>query len=150
MVNISASPYRMGVMGTRREMLNTRSGDNQCLVAYVNQVGANDGLIFDGGGFVVQNGRPMLEAPRWREGVASVVVDLDRTQRLRTENTTWRTDCLEARAQPSLPKVVRAEGTGADRVRCATRCRHGSFFLPRPRPRAAARARSSARTCSTP
>ena len=54
MVNISASPYRMGVMGTRREMINTRAGDNQCVVAYVNQVGANDGLIFDGGGFVVK------------------------------------------------------------------------------------------------
>jgi NAD+ synthase (glutamine-hydrolysing) len=131
MVNISASPYRMGVMGTRREMINTRAGDNQCVVAYVNQVGANDGLIFDGGGFVVQNGRPMLEAPRWREGVASAVVDLDRTQRLRTENTTWRVDCLQALAQPSLPRVVRAEGAGADRgsLRYPVPPRR-SFFLP--------------------
>ena len=34
----------------------------------------------------------MLEAPRYREGFASVVVDLDRTARLRAENTTWRSD----------------------------------------------------------
>ena len=53
-------------------------------------VGANDGLIFDGGGFVNQNGKWMLEAPRWREGFAAAVVDLDRTARLRAENTTWR------------------------------------------------------------
>ncbi|MEI8256337.1 MAG: nitrilase-related carbon-nitrogen hydrolase, partial [Deltaproteobacteria bacterium] len=43
-VNLSASPFRMGVMGTRRDMLATRSADNQCALAYANLVGANDGL----------------------------------------------------------------------------------------------------------
>ena len=37
------------------------------------------GLVFDGGGFVSQNGRELLEAPRFRQGFATVVVDLDRT-----------------------------------------------------------------------
>ena len=50
-------------------------------------------MIFDGGGLVFQNGRLLLDAPRFREGWASAVVDLDRTSRLRMENTTWRTDC---------------------------------------------------------
>ena len=36
----------------------------------MNLVGGNDGLVFDGGGYVFQNGRPMLEAPRFREGFA--------------------------------------------------------------------------------
>src|SRR5688572_22130087 len=56
-VNISASPYRMGVTATRREMLATRASDNQCTLAYTNLVGANDGLIFDGGALVFSNGR---------------------------------------------------------------------------------------------
>ncbi len=132
-VNISASPYRMGVMGTRREMLATRSGDNQCALAYVNAVGANDGLVFDGGGFVFQNGRPMVEAPRWREGWSSAVVDLDRTRRLRTENTTWRNDCIDARASSVRPEVVRCDGATADRAALAYPApSHGSFFLPSP------------------
>ena len=71
-------------------MIATRAADNQCIVAYANLVGANDGLIFDGGGYVDQNGKWMLEAPRWREGFAAATVDLDRTTRLRAENTTWR------------------------------------------------------------
>lgn len=130
-VNISASPYRMGVMGTRREMLATRSGDNQCTLAYVNAVGANDGLIFDGGGFVFQNGRPVLEAPRWRESWASAVVDLDRTKRLRTENTTWRNDCIDARAVPVRPTEVAVHEPGASRAHLAYPApAHGSFFLP--------------------
>ncbi len=90
--NLSSSPYRVGVDGTRREMVSTRAGDHQCTVVYVNQVGAQDGLIFDGGGFVNQNGRMMLDMKRFEQRWGAAVVDLDRTLRLRTENTTWRDD----------------------------------------------------------
>jgi NAD+ synthase (glutamine-hydrolysing) len=91
-VNVSASPFRVGIAETRREMIATRAADCQVTIAYTNLVGANDGLVFDGGGFVAQNGRMLLEAPRFREGAAAVTLDLDRTRRLRTENTTWRED----------------------------------------------------------
>ena len=37
-------------------------------IAYANLVGGNDGLVFDGGGYINQNGRPMLEDPRNRFG----------------------------------------------------------------------------------
>ena len=50
-------------------MIATRAADCQVTVAYVNLVGANDGLVFDGGGYVAQNGRVLLDAPRFREGV---------------------------------------------------------------------------------
>ena len=79
-VNLCASPYRLGVVDTRREMICTRAGDNQCVVAYANLVGANDGLVFDGGGYVAQNGRLVHSAPRFVEGVSAVTVDLDRTR----------------------------------------------------------------------
>ncbi|HXX32243.1 MAG TPA: nitrilase-related carbon-nitrogen hydrolase, partial [Myxococcaceae bacterium] len=102
--NVSASPYRVGTQASRRELLSTRAADHQCTLAYVNLVGANDGLIFDGGGFVFQNGRQMLEAPRFQEGFAAVTVDLDRTARLRGENTTWRQDRAAHQARhPAVP-----------------------------------------------
>lgn len=91
-INISASPYRAGVVETRRELISTRAADNVATVVYVNQFGGNDGLAFDGGGFVNQCGRMLLEAPRWNEGFSTQVVDLDRTSRQRRENTTWRSD----------------------------------------------------------
>ena len=80
-VNVSTSPYRMGVDSTRREMLATRAADNQALLLYANAVGGQDGLIYDGGGFIFQNGRLMFEAPRFVEGWWSTIVDLDRTRR---------------------------------------------------------------------
>ena len=86
--NLSASPFRAGVTSTRREMIATRASDNQCTIVYANLVGANDGLVFDGGGYVNQNGRPMLDAPRFQEGYRTTVVDLDRTTRCRREAST--------------------------------------------------------------
>src|SRR5215470_3155938 len=114
--NVSESPYRLGVLATRREMLATRSADNQCVVAYANGVGAQDSLIFDGGGWIYQSGRLLLEAPRFVEGWAAHVVDLDRTTRLRAENTTWREDALSYLAAAQRVRTVVASGAGADRA----------------------------------
>ena len=141
-VNISASPFRLGIVETRREMIATRAADNQCTVVYANLVGANDGLVFDGGGIVAQNGRVLLDAPRFREGFAGTTVDLDRTRRLRVENSTWRTD-QEAFAA-SAPRVTRIAVAQATPVRgdlVYPAPAHGSFFLPSPEPGGSARAR---------
>lgn len=131
-VNISASPFRLGVVATRREMISTRSGDNQATLAYAALVGANDGLIFDGGGFVAQNGRMLHVAARFEEQFSAVTVDLDRTRRLRVENTTWRTDqeTFVAASAPHVRRVKVTEPTsGRDALRF-TPPRSGSFFLP--------------------
>src|SRR5215216_7557241 len=48
--NVSSSPFRIGIVQTRRELIATRASDHQVTIAYANSVGANDGLIFDGGG----------------------------------------------------------------------------------------------------
>jgi NAD+ synthase (glutamine-hydrolysing) len=108
-VNVSASPFRVGVVSTRREMLATRSADNQATLAYANWIGAQDGLVFDGGGFVFQNGRPMLEAPRFCEGWTACVVDLDRTVRARREASTWRGDCEDFQRQEIAVPVLRSD-----------------------------------------
>ena len=132
-VNVSASPFRLGVVDTRREMICTRAGDNQCVVAYAALVGANDGLVFDGGGYVAQNGRLVHSAPRFVEGFSAVTVDLDRTARLRREITTWRTDQESFAA--IAPKIVHVKVTepSADRGRLRYPApAHQSFFLPPP------------------
>ncbi|MCC6806507.1 MAG: NAD(+) synthase [Deltaproteobacteria bacterium] len=131
--NVSASPYRLGVQSTRREMIATRSSDNQCTIAYANQVGGQDGLIFDGGGFVSQNGRLLHESARFVEGFETTVLDLDRTQRLRAENTTWRSDAVHAVANEQKMVVVEALERGADRSTLKYPVPPGvSFFLPPP------------------
>jgi len=141
-LNLSASPFRVGFVGTRRELIATRAADHQCTIAYVNALGSNDGLIFDGGGFISQNGKAVLEAPRWQEGFAAAVVDLDRTTRLRSENTTWRVDRENFLAQGQKVPTVEVSPEQFSSERSGLKYpvpAHRSFFLPAPETRRTAR-----------
>lgn len=139
--NLSASPFRIGVDGTRRELVSTRAGDHQVALAYVNQVGAQDGLIFDGGGFLNQNGRMALVLPRFQQTWGAATIDLDRTLRLRTENTTWRDDkkswALNDAPVPTLKVDFATNRQGLTFPVPAQR----SFFLPTSDPVPTARER---------
>jgi len=130
-VNVSASPYRMGVDSTRREMLATRAADTQSVLVYANAVGGQDGLVYDGGGFIFQNGRRVLDVPRFAQGWWASVIDLDRTRRLRVENTTWRSDCQSFLLSGGAVRVVTSDQPGADRTGLTYPAPDGgSFFLP--------------------
>ncbi|QDF08286.1 NAD(+) synthase [Myxococcus xanthus] len=141
-VNLSASPFRLGFVETRRELIATRAADHQCTIAYSNAVGSNDGLIFDGGGFLNQNGRHVMETPRFQEGYAAAVVDLDRTLRLRAEATTWRVDRESWLAQggQAVPVLdcTQVVHTKRDALTYPVPP-HRSFFLPSPDTRRTAR-----------
>src|SRR5512142_2514004 len=52
-LNLSASPYAIGKPALRERMLSTSARTHGGPIAYVNQVGGNDALIFDGGSILV-------------------------------------------------------------------------------------------------
>jgi NAD+ synthase (glutamine-hydrolysing) len=59
-------------------MLATRARDNSCWIAFVNAVGAQDELIFDGHSLVIdEEGRVVARAPAFAE--AFLIVDVDAT-----------------------------------------------------------------------
>jgi NAD+ synthase (glutamine-hydrolysing) len=51
-LNLSSSPYYRGKECLRERMLSVRAADNTCYMAYVNLVGAQDELVFDGNSMV--------------------------------------------------------------------------------------------------
>src|SRR5207247_891076 len=74
-VNISASPFHVGKEREREQMLQTRARDNVCYVAFVNAVGAQDELVFDGHSVVLDDeGEVLARAPGFEE--ALLVVDV--------------------------------------------------------------------------
>ena len=74
-VNINASPYYAGRLGERLEMIGQRAIEARCPIVYVNQVGGQDELVFDGASFVLDaRGSVEAQAPQFADGV--VVVEL--------------------------------------------------------------------------
>jgi len=53
LLNLSASPFGEGKAQLRRELAAAAARRLSCPVVYVNQVGGNDELVFDGGSFVI-------------------------------------------------------------------------------------------------
>jgi NAD+ synthase (glutamine-hydrolysing) len=75
-VNLSASPFHVGKDREREEMLVQRARDNVAYFAFVNAVGGQDELIFDGHSCVIDDeGNVLARAPGFEE--ALLVVDLD-------------------------------------------------------------------------
>jgi NAD+ synthase (glutamine-hydrolysing) len=75
-VNINASPYYAGRVGERDRMLGTRAADASCTLLYVNQVGGQDELVFDGASMVFDAaGDLVARAPQFTE--ATWVCDVD-------------------------------------------------------------------------
>ena len=60
----NGSPYFRGRHAERERMVATRAEDAHCHIAYVNQVGGQDELIFDGGSFVVDDHGDLVHRSR--------------------------------------------------------------------------------------
>jgi len=74
-VNINASPYSIGREADRLAVARRRVTEAGCAIAYVNQVGGQDELVFDGGSFVMDAAGDLLAAaPRFVE--TSLLVDI--------------------------------------------------------------------------
>ncbi|MEZ5145416.1 MAG: NAD+ synthase [Acidimicrobiales bacterium] len=75
-VNVNASPYHKGKLLERESMLADRAAEAGCPIVYVNQVGGQDELVFDGASMVVAaDGTVATRAPQFAE--ALLVADLD-------------------------------------------------------------------------
>lgn len=75
-INISASPYRRGVVAFRERMLATRAQDHATFVCFVNTVGGQDELVFDGSSSIFNtHGNLISRAPAFEETM--IMADLD-------------------------------------------------------------------------
>ncbi len=77
-INISSSPFHTGKRDFRQQMLSTRAWDYTAIVAYVNLVGGQDELVFDGGSMVLdQKGELLASAKSFEEDLLLTDLNLD-------------------------------------------------------------------------
>lgn len=76
LVNVSASPYHISKIRLREEMLRVRARDFRVPVVYVNLIGGQDELVFDGSSVVFDpKGRTLTRAKSFEEVL--LVVDVE-------------------------------------------------------------------------
>jgi NAD+ synthase (glutamine-hydrolysing) len=104
--NISASPFHLGKGAEREEMLATRARDNSCWVAFVNAVGAQDELVFDGHSLVLdENGVIVARGPAFEEALLVIDVDATTTVSRRLRDARRRSLARALRELPEPPVV---------------------------------------------
>jgi NAD+ synthase (glutamine-hydrolysing) len=105
-VNISASPFHVGKEREREQMLQTRARDNVCYVAFVNAVGAQDELVFDGHSVVLDDeGEVLARAPGFEEALLLIDVEPEEAVGRRLRDVRRRSLESEREAVPELPVV---------------------------------------------
>jgi len=83
-IAINSSPFHSGKWRYRDRMLGTRASDNACAMVYLNAVGGQDELVFDGHSLVVApSGEVVFRSAAFEEQIAVVEIDLAPVDHLR-------------------------------------------------------------------
>jgi NAD+ synthase (glutamine-hydrolysing) len=109
-INLSASPYHAGKAQARRRMLCTRAADNLAVVCYVNLIGGQDEILFDGGSLIIdEQGRVLAEGGMFTEDLVVADLDLDEVFNARLHDPRLR----KGRVMDSGDPAARIELPGA-------------------------------------
>ncbi|WP_159910844.1 NAD+ synthase [Pantoea sp. 18069] len=78
-VSINASPSHLGKREQRHQVFSAAASRHALALLYVNQVGGQDQIVFDGASFAVEPEHGVvLEAPRFQESVTTLAFDMGR------------------------------------------------------------------------
>jgi NAD+ synthase (glutamine-hydrolysing) len=102
-VNLSASPYRAGYGARRERMLTQRAVDYLAAVVFVNTVGGQDELVFDGHSLAIdQDGRVIARAPQFDESLTLCTIDPRAIAAARLRDTRHRVNVRRQRRAAPL------------------------------------------------
>jgi NAD+ synthase (glutamine-hydrolysing) len=95
-INISASPYHAGKGKARERMLATRAEDNAVALAYVNLIGGQDELVFDGQSLVIdERGQIVARGKLFEEDLIVADINVERVFKERLHDPRRRQERIE-------------------------------------------------------
>ncbi|MDP9352605.1 MAG: NAD+ synthase, partial [Chloroflexota bacterium] len=113
-VNISASPYRRGAPAYRERMLATRAQDHSLYVCWLNSVGGQDELVFDGSSAIFDaGGNVVSRAPAFQEALLLADLDVESVFRRRLHDPRGRKLDLQYRTSQPLKVIHLGPPVGA-------------------------------------
>ncbi|EFA23431.1 NAD+ synthase [Bifidobacterium gallicum] len=85
LLTINGSPYEEGKGHIRQELAARRAAEVNAPIIYLNQVGGQDDLVFDGGSFVLDTDGTLLErSPMFMENLSFFTLDTNQTRQTPT------------------------------------------------------------------
>ena len=88
LVNLSASPYTLKKLELRSKVSSFAAQYLQVPLIYVNQIGANDNLIFDGNSFILdKNGSKIKQLKSFSEDLSSWEIEQTKPEKNKFENS---------------------------------------------------------------
>jgi NAD+ synthase (glutamine-hydrolysing) len=108
-LNLSASPYRAGYGRARERMLVQRAIDYLAAIVFVNTVGGQDELVFDGHSLAIdQDGGIVARCPQFEESLVLCTIDPREVVAARLRDTRHRVNVRrQRRAAPAAEPPVR-------------------------------------------
>ena len=105
-LNINGSPFQIGKIEERKRLLIKRAKENKVNIAYVNMVGGQDELVFDGGSmFINFDGKIQVIGPQFTEKL--LVYDLDEHQNQdRSQSITYSTNSINIKASKNKKHIL--------------------------------------------
>src|SRR5438034_1284252 len=113
-VTINGSPYHAGKARFRERMVATRAADDVVWLAFVNMVGGQDELVFDGASVIVDpHGETVARGRQFVEEMVTADLDLDAVFRARLQDSRRRKETLDVAGAPriSLPPLPARSAT---------------------------------------
>jgi NAD+ synthase (glutamine-hydrolysing) len=117
-ININGSPFRAGKRESRERMLATRAVDGEVFVVYVNLVGGQDELVFDGASVIVNPaGEVVARGSQFEEEMVVADLDVEAVFRSRLRESLPRKEkagVLEGIGESSVLEVSAESTAGSD------------------------------------
>ncbi len=110
-INISSSPYQANKTIDRERMLCTRAEDNAIALAYCNQFGGQDELVFDGNSLIIdEDGRIIARGRAFAEDLILADINIEKVFSERLHDPRRRREKLKVRADGSLYVIAIENG----------------------------------------
>jgi len=113
-ININGSPFHRGKGQAREAMIQTRATDHAVVVCYVNAVGGQDELVFDGHSVIFdERGVLLARGVAFREELVVCDVDVEGVFQSRLHDPRRRKERREELSQARVPRVHISEAPAA-------------------------------------
>ncbi|MEX2226352.1 MAG: NAD+ synthase [Dehalococcoidia bacterium] len=106
-VNINGSPFHRGKVQNREAMIRTRATDHAVAVCYVNAVGGQDELVFDGQSVIYdERGELLARGAAFREDLVVCDIDVEGVFQTRLRDPRRRKERREELRHADVPRIA--------------------------------------------